>query len=191
MPQQHQDFQRTIGLSTATALIIATIIGSGIFMRPAEMAGLLGSTILIFSVWIIAGLFTMLSVMVLAEVAAMIPRLADLMHSCAICMEISGLTYMAGLHLRLSIVPAGRHCFYYFTIFGVFFYTASFLFRDRTIYCFTHSICWRLLPLQNFGVKTLTIILLCILTFISYRSTKSSGFLMKIFSAAKVAAIIL
>ena len=43
MPQQHQDFQRTIGLSTATALVITTIIGSGIFMRPAEMAALLGS----------------------------------------------------------------------------------------------------------------------------------------------------
>jgi APA family basic amino acid/polyamine antiporter len=74
MPQQHQDFKRTIGLSTATALVITTIIGSGIFMRPAEMAALLGSPILIFSVWIIAGLFTMLSVMVLAEVAAMIPE---------------------------------------------------------------------------------------------------------------------
>ena len=74
MPQQHQDFQRTIGLSTATALVIATIIGSGIFMRPAEMAALLGSPILIFAVWIFAGLFTMLSVMVLAEVAAMIPE---------------------------------------------------------------------------------------------------------------------
>ena len=73
MPK-HQDFQRTIGLSTATALIITTIIGSGIFMRPAEMAELLGSPFLIFAVWIIAGLFTMLSIMVLAEVAAMLPE---------------------------------------------------------------------------------------------------------------------
>src|SRR5215212_8640432 len=73
MPR-HQDFQRTIGLSTATALVITTIIGSGIFMRPAEMAALLGSPILIFSVWIIAGLFTMLTTMVLAEIAAMLPE---------------------------------------------------------------------------------------------------------------------
>jgi amino acid transporter len=48
MQQQHQDFKRAIGLSTATALIITSIIGSGIFMRPAEMAGLLGSPILIW-----------------------------------------------------------------------------------------------------------------------------------------------
>ena len=68
------EFKRTVGLSTATALVITTIIGSGIFMRPAEMAGLLGSPILIFGVWIIAGLFTMLSAMVLAEIGAMLPE---------------------------------------------------------------------------------------------------------------------
>ena len=73
MPQP-RGFQRTIGLSTAISLIIATVIGSGIFMRPAEMAGLLGSPVLIFGVWIISGIFTMLSVMVLAEVAAMLPE---------------------------------------------------------------------------------------------------------------------
>jgi basic amino acid/polyamine antiporter, APA family len=42
-------------------------------MRPAEMAGLLGSPIKIFAVWIIAGLFTILSTMVLAGIAAMLP----------------------------------------------------------------------------------------------------------------------
>lgn len=36
-------FKRTIGLYTATSLVIGSVIGSGIFMRPAEMAFLLGS----------------------------------------------------------------------------------------------------------------------------------------------------
>lgn len=66
--------QRTINLKTATALVIGTIIGSGIFMRPAEMASLLGSPLQIMGVWVVAGLFTMLSVMVLAEVGAMLPE---------------------------------------------------------------------------------------------------------------------
>jgi APA family basic amino acid/polyamine antiporter len=46
-------------------------------------------------------------------------------------------------------------------------------------------------PLADFGVKILTVIILCILTWISYRSTKASGFLMNIFSSAKVVAIVL
>jgi APA family basic amino acid/polyamine antiporter len=100
-------------------------------------------------------------------------------------MEISGLTYMAGLHLRLSIVPAA----------GIAFITSQYLEYFFTLPRFSSGIeqsivlhipfVGDLLPLQNFGVKTLTIILLCILTFISYRSTKSSGFLMKIFSQQK------
>ena len=59
MPEQ-QSFNRTIGYSTAIAIVISSVIGSGIFMRPAEMAGLLGSPWLIFLAWIIAGVFRFL-----------------------------------------------------------------------------------------------------------------------------------
>ena len=72
--EQQKGFQRTIGLFAAISLTITSIIGSGIFMRPAEMAALLGSPGLVFLSWIIAGLFTLFSVMVLAEVAAMLPE---------------------------------------------------------------------------------------------------------------------
>jgi len=191
MPQ-HQDFQRTIGLSTATALVITTIIGSGIFMRPAEMAALLGSPILIFAVWIIAGLFTMLTAMVLAEIAAMLPETGG---TYAFMRHMYGnfWAYMYGWAAFAVINCAGSA--------GIAFITAQYLEYFFTLPRFSPGVeqsivlhiplVGDLLPLQNFGVKTLTIILLCILTFISYRSTKTSGLLMNIFSAAKVAAIIL
>jgi APA family basic amino acid/polyamine antiporter len=191
MPQ-HQDFQRTIGLSTATALVITTIIGSGIFMRPAEMAALLGSPILIFAVWIIAGLFTMLTAMVLAEIAAMLPETGG---TYAFMRHMYGnfWAYMYGWAAFAVINCAGSA--------GIAFITSQYLEYFFTLPRFSPGVeqsivlhiplVGDLLPLQNFGVKTLTIILLCILTFISYRSTKTSGLLMNIFSAAKVAAIIL
>ena len=191
MPQ-HQDFQRTIGLSTATALVITTIIGSGIFMRPAEMAALLGSPILIFAVWIIAGLFTMLTAMVLAEIAAMLPETGG---TYAFMRHMYGnfWAYMYGWAAFAVINCAGSA--------GIAFITAQYLEYFFTLPRFSPEVeqsivlhiplVGDLMPLQNFGVKTLTIILLCILTFISYRSTKTSGLLMNIFSAAKVAAIIL
>ena len=192
MPQQHPDFKRTIGLSTATALIITTIIGSGIFMRPAEMAALLGSPVLIFFVWVIAGLFTMLSVMVLAEVAAMIPETGG---PYAFMRHMYGdfWSYLYGWAAFAVINCAGGA--------GIAFITSQYLEYFFTLPRFSPEVeqsvvlhipmVGDLLPLHNFGVKTLTIILLCILTFISYRSTKTTGFLMKLFSAAKVAAIIL
>src|SRR5438045_727081 len=68
-----QNFQRTIGLSAAISIVIGGVIGAGIFMRPAEMAGLLGSPMLILLGWVLAGIFTLFSMMVVAEIGAMFP----------------------------------------------------------------------------------------------------------------------
>src|SRR5438874_6371429 len=73
MPDIPHSFQRTMGLSTAISIVISGVIGSGIFMRPAEMAGLLGSPTLVLLVWVVAGIFTVFSIMTLAEIGAMMP----------------------------------------------------------------------------------------------------------------------
>src|SRR5688572_12717410 len=156
MPQQQQDFQRTIGLSTATALIIATIIGSGIFMRPAEMAALLGSPILIFAVWVIAGLFTMLTVMVLAEIAAMLPETGG---TYAFMKHMYGnfWAYVYGWAAFAVVNCAGSA--------GIAFITAQYLEYFFTLPRFSTEIeqsvilhiplVGDLFPLQDFGVKML------------------------------------
>ena len=192
MPQQHQDFKRTVGLSTATALVITTIIGSGIFMRPAEMAGLLGSPILIFAVWIIAGLFTMLSAMVLAEIAAMLPETGG---TYAFMRHMYGnfWAYLYGWAAFAVINCAGSAGIAFITAqyFEYFFKLPRFSPEIEQSIILHIPLVGDLIPLHDFGVKMLTIIILCIFTVISYRSTKTSGILMNIFSAAKVAAIVL
>lgn len=191
MPPQ-QNFQRTIGLSTATALIITTIIGSGIFMRPAEMAALLGSPILIFVVWIIAGLFTMLTVMVLAEIAAMLPETGG---TYAFMRHMYGdfWSYLYGWAAFAVVNCAGSAGIAFITsqYLEYFFKLPKFSPAVEQSIIFHIPLVGDVFPLHDFGVKILTIIILCIFTFISYRSTKTSGLLMNIFSAAKVAAIVL
>ena len=191
MPQQ-QGFQRTIGLSTAISLVIATVIGSGIFMRPAEMAALLGSPTLMFTVWIIAGVFTMLSVMVLAEVAAMLPETGG---TYAFMRHMYGdfWSYLYGWAAFAVINCAGSA--------GIAFITAQYIEYFVELPKFSTAIeqsvilhiplVGDIFPLDDFGVKILTIIILTLLTLISYRSTKTSGVLMNIFSSAKVVAIII
>src|SRR4030095_2360501 len=192
MPQQHQDFKRTIGLSTATALIIATIIGSGIFMRPAEMAALLGSPILIFAVWIIAGLFTMLTVMVMAEIAAMLPETGG-PYAFMRYMYGEFWSYLYGWATFAVVNCAGTAGIAFITsqYFEYFFKLPRFSPAVEQSVIFHIPLVGDIFPLQDFGVKILTIFFLIIFTFISYRSTKTSGLLMNIFSAAKVAAIVL
>src|SRR4026209_879045 len=159
MPQ-HQDFQRTIGLSTATALVITTIIGSGIFMRPAEMAALLGSPILIFAVWIIAGLFTMLTAMVLAEIAAMLPETGG---TYAFMRHMYGnfWAYMYGWAAFAVINCAGSA--------GIAFITSQYLeyfFKlPRFSPAIEQSVVFHIpmvgdiFPLDDFGVKILTVVI--------------------------------
>src|SRR6185295_8915295 len=64
----------TLGLWTSISLVIGGIIGSGIFMKPALMAALLGSPEMLVIIWVTAGVITLFGALSNAEVAAMIPE---------------------------------------------------------------------------------------------------------------------
>lgn len=65
---------KKIGFWSATAIIIGSIIGSGVFMKPSSMAALLGSPVWLTLVWVMAGIFTLFGSLVYAELGAMIPE---------------------------------------------------------------------------------------------------------------------
>ena len=46
---------RRLGLATATALVVAEVIGVGIFLTPAGMAKSLGSPFWLLAVWLTMG----------------------------------------------------------------------------------------------------------------------------------------
>jgi len=71
---EDKTFRRSIGLWSAVAIVIGSIIGSGIFIRPADIAAQLGSPSLIFLVWVVAGGFTFFNALIQAEVGAMLPE---------------------------------------------------------------------------------------------------------------------
>ena len=71
----HQNsLQKKIGLWAATSIVAGSIIGSGVFMKPATMAAQLGSPIWLTLVWIIAGIFSLFGALIYAELGAMMPR---------------------------------------------------------------------------------------------------------------------
>jgi amino acid transporter len=65
---------RRLGLLATTAIVIGTIIGSGIFRVPASVAGAVGVPAGVAAVWIIGGLITLCGALSLAELAAAYPR---------------------------------------------------------------------------------------------------------------------
>jgi APA family basic amino acid/polyamine antiporter len=74
--QVHQtpaDLPRVLGASQAMAIVVGTIIGSGIFLVPREMMRDVGSSSLVYLAWIIGGLLSLFGAMTYAELGAMLP----------------------------------------------------------------------------------------------------------------------
>lgn len=63
-----------LGLLDATFLVVASVIGSAIFLTPGEIADLLPSTRWILAVWVIGGLLSLAGALANAELGAMFPR---------------------------------------------------------------------------------------------------------------------
>jgi len=71
--QAPADLPRVLGASQATAIVVGTIIGSGIFLVPAEMMKDVGSSALVYLAWIVGGLLSLFGAMTYAELGAMLP----------------------------------------------------------------------------------------------------------------------
>ncbi|HZU21179.1 MAG TPA: amino acid permease [Terriglobales bacterium] len=67
------ELARELTLSHATAIVIGTVIGSGIFLVPAEMMQAVGSSGLVYLAWIVGGLLSLAGAITYAELGAMKP----------------------------------------------------------------------------------------------------------------------
>jgi basic amino acid/polyamine antiporter, APA family len=67
------DLPRVLGVWHATAIVVGTIIGSGIFLVPQEMMRAVGSARMVYLAWIVGGLLSLFGALTYAELGAMMP----------------------------------------------------------------------------------------------------------------------
>ena len=65
---------RGLGPWTSAAIVIGTMIGTGIFLKPAEMAADAGSLAIVFAAWIVGGILSLFGALAFAELGAAIPE---------------------------------------------------------------------------------------------------------------------
>src|ERR1044071_4625083 len=65
---------RELGASHAASIVIGVVIGSGIFLVPAEMMQAAGSAKLVFLAWVVGGLLSFFGAITYAELGAMRPQ---------------------------------------------------------------------------------------------------------------------
>jgi len=74
MRPDRPELSRDLGVSHASAVVVGTIIGSGIFLVPAEMMQAVGSAKLVYLVWLVGGLLSFFGALTYAELGAMKPQ---------------------------------------------------------------------------------------------------------------------
>ena len=166
------------------------MIGSGVFMKPSLMAAQLGSPFILLSVWIVAGIITLFGALSNAEVAAMFP-------------ETGGqYIFFKKMYGHAFAFVYGWAAFAVFNTGGVASiayvcaqYSTYFIKLPVFAVQTEHSICLHIpaigdiYPLENAGVKGLTIILVIVFTAINYWSTKYGGWLQTFLTALKTGAL--
>lgn len=168
---------KKMGFWTATSLVVGSVIGSGVFMKPASMAAQLESPIWLTLVWIIAGIFTLLGALVFAELGAMFPQ--------------TGGTY-AYFRIIFGKFPAFLFGWAAFVVintaavaaisFVCAQYSDYFLQLPRFSIATERSVPLHipfigdLYILENAGVKLLAIVLVVIITYLNYRSLKAGNY---------------
>jgi basic amino acid/polyamine antiporter, APA family len=69
-----RELARALSLRDASALLVGTVIGTGVFFKAAPMAQLLGSPWMVLLAWAAAGILSLAGALTYAELGAMYPR---------------------------------------------------------------------------------------------------------------------
>jgi APA family basic amino acid/polyamine antiporter len=67
-------FVQGMGLFSATAIVMGSMIGSGIFIVSADMSRVLGSPVLLIAAWLVTAAMTITGALSYGELAAMMPK---------------------------------------------------------------------------------------------------------------------
>lgn len=158
---------RVLTLWDASMLIVASVVGSGIFFTPSRVANLLPGAGLILAAWIVGALISLAGAFANAELGAMFPR--------------AGGDYV---YLREGIHPAAGFLVGWLSFFAIYAGTIAAL-----AVVFAESMA-PALGLERAGVVTLSAIVIVFCSALNLRGTRWGATLNNATSAAKIAALL-
>src|SRR3954462_9661874 len=71
---QNPELVKGLGLTSATTLVMGSMIGSGVFIVAADIARLTDSPALLIAAWLVTGFMTISAALAYGELAAMMPK---------------------------------------------------------------------------------------------------------------------
>lgn len=184
--------QKTIGLWSATSLVIGSVIGAGIFMRPATMAGQLGNPVLLMAVWIVGGGISLFGAMIYAELGAMYPETGGpYVYLREMYGELPAFLYGWSSFVVINTAALASFAFVCAD------YAGWFIRLPRFGPATEHLVKWHIpyladiYPLENAGTKLLAMTILALITVVNYRSTRWGNGIQVVATALKAFVIAL
>ncbi|MBI2416350.1 MAG: amino acid permease [Ignavibacteriales bacterium] len=189
--QAKDELKRRLSLTAATMIVAGSMIGSGIFRKPATMAGQLMSPELLIAVWIIAGVITFIGALVNAEIAGMIDSTGG---QYVYFRKMYGdfTAYLYGWSI-LSVIQTGSQAAiaYVFAEYTGYFFTlpqAPEWMRQISVYM---PFVGNIYPFAEFGTKLVAIGCLLFLTGVNYIGVFFGGIVQTIVTYVKIISILL
>jgi APA family basic amino acid/polyamine antiporter len=186
-----RELVRGLGLLAAIMVSAGSMIGSGIFRKPATMAGQLLSPELLLSVWIVAGVITFLGALSNAEVAGMIDETGgQFIYFRKMYGDFTA--YLYGWAC-LAVIQSGSQAAiaYVFSEYLGYFIKYPQFSKEIEKFAVYIPLVGDIFPLKEFGTKAVAILCLGFLTTVNYLGVVFGGIVQTVITIIKIASIVL
>jgi APA family basic amino acid/polyamine antiporter len=187
-------FVQGMGLFSATAIVMGSMIGSGIFIVSAEMSRGLGSPALLIAAWLVTALMTMIGALSYGELAAMMPKAGgQYVYLREALGPLWGFLYGWTLFLVIQTGTVAAVGVAFGKFLGVFFPSVS---GSNWIWHIGHVPPWHVGPMvlgnMDIGLNTANlaaIVVITLLTLLNTMGVKMGSAVQNVFTSAKVLAL--
>jgi APA family basic amino acid/polyamine antiporter len=187
-------FVQGMGLFSATAIVMGSMIGSGIFIVSAEMSRALGSPALLIAAWLVTAVMTIIGALSYGELAAMMPKAGgQYVYLREALGPLWGFLYGWTLFLVIQTGTIAAVGVAFGKFLGVFFPVVS---AEKWLWHIGHVPAWHVGPMvlgnMEIGLNTVNlsaIVVITLLTLLNTLGVKMGAAVQNVFTSAKVLAL--
>lgn len=195
VPAHGDEMIRGLGLTSATALVMGSMIGSGVFIVAADIARLTDSPALLIGAWLLTGFMTIAAALSYGELAAMMPTAGgQYVYLREALGPLWGWLYGWTLFLVIQTGTIAAVGVAFGKFLGVFFPAVS---SSHWIWHIAHVPPVPLGPMvlgnMDIGLNTANlagIIVIIVLSVVNIFGVKTGALVQNVFTAAKIAALL-